>query len=233
MRDEPAPGSAPGAAVLPPVAPRDVPAGALLRVLDVTVAALLLVVLAPLFVVLAVVIRLDSRGPALYRGERLGLGRRPFTVYKFRSMRVDADDDVHRRYLLELLQADDVERHAADDVKFKLPEDPRVTRVGRWIRMTTLDELPQLLNVVKGDMSLVGPRPEVPYALDAYEDWHHERFSVLPGMTGLWQVSGRGELPPAAMLALDVEYARTAGPVRDLAILARTLPAVLRRSGAR
>jgi lipopolysaccharide/colanic/teichoic acid biosynthesis glycosyltransferase len=209
------------------------------RAIDVVAAAILLVATAPVMAIVAILVRADSPGPVIYRGRRLGLGGRPFTVLKFRSMHVDADDELHRRYLLDLLRDANNEHrptlhHSPDDnvAAFKLHEDPRVTRVGRWIRATTLDELPQLVNVLRGEMSLVGPRPEVPYALEGYEPWQHERFSVRPGLTGLWQVSGRGDLPPAEMLALDVEYARRRSLGLDLAIMARTIPAVVRRKGA-
>ncbi len=209
-----------------------------LRAFDIAAAGVLLVVTAPVMALVALLIRAESPGPVIYRGRRLGLGGRPFTVFKFRSMRTDTDDELHRRYVLGLLRSEENEPPATepepDDnvVAFKLHDDPRVTRVGRWIRATTLDELPQFVNVVRGEMSLVGPRPEVPYALEAYEPWQHERFSVRPGLTGLWQVSGRGDLSPREMLALDVEYARRRSLRLDAEILLRTIPAVLKRKGA-
>jgi lipopolysaccharide/colanic/teichoic acid biosynthesis glycosyltransferase len=219
--------------------PRHIRFERLERTIDVAAAAALLVLTAPLMAIVALLVKVDSPGPALYRGRRLGLGGRPFTVLKFRSMRTDTDDELHRRYVLGLLRGENTPNQPAsaiadDDnvVAFKLHDDPRVTRVGRWIRATTLDELPQLVNVLRGEMSLVGPRPEVPYALEGYEAWQHERFSVRPGLTGLWQVSGRGDLSPTEMLALDVEYARRRSLRLDLAILARTIPAVLQRKGA-
>ena len=220
----------------PGVLPRRTPVTT--RAIDLVVATTMVVVLSPLMALVALAVRLESRGPAIYRGARLGRGREPFTVYKYRSMQHQASDDAHRRYVLELLSdggGDDVDpdRTVADrTVAFKLEGDPRVTRVGRFIRRTTLDELPQLFNVIRGDMSLVGPRPEVPYALEAYEPWHHERFAVRPGLTGLWQVSGRGDLSPRDMLALDVEYARRRSIALDLRILLRTIPAVLAARGA-
>lgn len=209
--------------------------GATKRIVDLVGGSALLVVLSPVLAVVGWLVRRDSPGPALYRGERLGQGRRTFTVYKFRSMTDNAPDDLHREYVLGLLSAGDSPAAGGADgegPRFKLAADPRVTRVGRWLRRTTIDELPQLINVVRGEMSLVGPRPEVPYALEAYEPWHHERFSVKPGMTGLWQVSGRGDLSPKDMLALDVKYARTRSIPLDLKILLMTVPAVLRRRGA-
>jgi lipopolysaccharide/colanic/teichoic acid biosynthesis glycosyltransferase len=209
------------------------------RAMDVVAASILLLVTAPLMAIVAILVRAESPGPAIYRGRRLGLAGQPFTVFKFRSMRTDTDDELHRRYVLGLLRAESKDHQhsggspAGDNVvAFKLQNDPRVTRVGRWIRATTLDELPQLVNVLRGEMSLVGPRPEVPYALEGYEAWQHERFSVRPGLTGLWQVSGRGDLSPREMLALDVEYARRRSLRLYVAIVARTIPAVLQRKGA-
>lgn len=202
------------------------------RALDLAIAVTALILLAPVMAVVALAIKLESRGPVIYRGERIGLGGRRFQVWKFRSMHADADDGLHRDYVLDLLAGPSPEQGGEDEVAFKLHDDPRVTRVGRVIRATTLDELPQLVNVVRGEMSIVGPRPEVPYALEAYEPWHHARFDVLPGLTGLWQVSGRGDLSPREMLSLDVAYARDNSLVGDLVIMARTVPAVLRREGA-
>jgi lipopolysaccharide/colanic/teichoic acid biosynthesis glycosyltransferase len=216
----------------PPVVERSRRWAPLSRVVDVVVSSVALLALSPLLAAVAVAIRLDSPGPAIYRGERLGQGRRTFTVYKFRSMRVDADDEPHRRFVVGLLEGEP-EGAADASVAFKVAADPRVTRLGAWLRRTSIDELPQLVNVLKGDMALVGPRPEVPYALEAYETWHHERFAVRPGLTGLWQVSGRGELSPRDMLALDVEYARRPSLWSDLRILARTPAVVLTARGAR
>jgi lipopolysaccharide/colanic/teichoic acid biosynthesis glycosyltransferase len=213
--------------------------GRIERAMDVVGAATLLVVTAPLMAIVAILVRAESPGPAIYRGRRLGLGGQPITVFKFRSMGHDADDELHRSYVLGLLSADAPTAGPSSDpspadnvVAFKLHDDPRVTRVGRFIRATTIDELPQLVNVLRGEMSLVGPRPEVPYALEGYEAWQHERFSVRPGLTGLWQVSGRGDLSPRDMLALDVEYARRRSLRLYVSIVARTIPAVLRRKGA-
>lgn len=184
-----------------------------------------LVVLAPLLAAIALLVRVDSRGPAVFRQERLGRDRRPFRVLKFRTMRVDAEDALHRAYIRQLAQGD-----ATADGLRKLTRDPRVTRVGRMLRATSLDELPQLLNVVAGDMSLVGPRPALEYELEHYRPEHFDRFIVRPGLTGLWQVSGRAELGFTEMLDLDAEYARTTSPRLDLWILVRTPPALVGRT---
>ncbi|HSL56953.1 MAG TPA: sugar transferase [Acidimicrobiales bacterium] len=199
------------------------------RTIDVLVAASLLVLCAPVLFLAAIAVRATSPGPALYRGTRVGRFGERFTVYKLRSMVADADPAIHAAYVHELSCGRGVE----SDGLYKLHDDPRITPVGRWLRRTSLDELPQLVNVLKGDMSLVGPRPECEYDLADYESWHWRRFSVLPGMTGLWQVSGRGCLPPPEMLRLDVEYADTWSLRQDLSILLRTVPAVLTERGSR
>ena len=198
------------------------------RTADMSMGVILLLALLPLFLIVGLAIVIDSGWPIFYRGERVGLGGRTFTVFKFRSMRADADSSVHREYLSQLLSGKIGESRGL----YKVPRDPRITRVGAFIRKTSLDEFPQLVNVVKGEMSLVGPRPEVPYALADYEPWMYRRFEVTPGMTGLWQVSGRGKLGVRDMLRLDVEYADRCGVALDIRILMRTVPAVLRGTGA-
>jgi lipopolysaccharide/colanic/teichoic acid biosynthesis glycosyltransferase len=195
------------------------------RAVDLFGAALGLVVLSPLFVMVAVAVRLDSRGPVWFRQERLGQDRRPFRVWKFRTMQAGASDEMHRDYIARLARGEDT----GEGLK-KLTGDPRVTRVGRLLRATSVDELPQLLNVLAGEMSLVGPRHALEYELTHYEPRHHERFRVKPGMTGLWQVSGRSELGFTEMLDLDVEYARTTGLLTDLRILLKTPAALLGRT---
>jgi lipopolysaccharide/colanic/teichoic acid biosynthesis glycosyltransferase len=216
--------------------------GLIKRSLDLVAALCLLPLLLPMFLVIAAAIRLDSRGPALYRGQRVGYLGRSFTMFKFRSMVCEANPSLHREYVQRLMRGDQVfpcgdghDDPAAPDPpagratpRYKLPDDPRITRVGRVLRATSLDELPQLINVLKGEMSLVGPRPEVPYALAAYQPWQWQRFQVLPGLTGLWQVSGRSTLPPSEMLRLDVEYAQRCCLRQDMAILLRTIPELWR-----
>jgi len=198
------------------------------RTIDTLGALVLLIALLPAFLCIAVGVVVDSGWPIFYRGERIGRGARTFTVLKFRSMRADSDSSAHREYLSQLLAGE----AGASNGLFKVPNDPRITRVGRFLRRSSLDELPQLVNIVRGEMSLVGPRPEVPYALADYESWMYRRFEVTPGITGLWQVSGRGRLSVRDMLRLDVEYADRSSLGLDLGILARTIPAVLRGTGA-
>ncbi len=198
------------------------------RGIDVVVAVVLLLLLTPLLALLALLVARDSPGPVLFRQTRRGLRRRPFTVLKFRTMSDGCAVDLHRCYIAQLVQ----EGAAPAGTLNKLTADPRVTRMGRVLRATSLDELPQLVNVVRGEMSLVGPRPALDYELEHYRPEHFERFEVRPGITGLWQVSGRNALGFHEMLELDSEYARRQGPLVDAAILARTPIALVRGRAA-
>jgi lipopolysaccharide/colanic/teichoic acid biosynthesis glycosyltransferase len=196
------------------------------RALDVAVAATLLLLLLPLFIVISLAIVWDSGRPILYRAERVGRHGRTFRVAKFRSMRAGCDQAAHAAFVRSLMRGD------TTCSVYKVPDDARVTRVGSFLRRTSLDELPQLWNVLRGDMSLVGPRPDVPYAVAEYDDWVHSRLNVRPGITGLWQVSGRSRLSLLEMYRLDVAYAARASLLDDLRILMRTVPVVLGRDGA-
>jgi lipopolysaccharide/colanic/teichoic acid biosynthesis glycosyltransferase len=214
------------------------------RLLCLVLAALLVIILGPLLLLIAILIKLDSPGPAIYTQERVGSRRRrtrngrtiwevrTFTFYKFRSMYRDADPSLHKEYIRQFCDG-----HAATDgeagARFKLGNDPRVTRLGRIIRKTSLDELPQLFNVLKGDMSLVGPRPLPTYEVAHYKDAYYERFAALPGITGLWQVRGRGRVPFEEMIRMDIEYARSASLGLDLWLLLFTVPAVISGRGAK
>jgi lipopolysaccharide/colanic/teichoic acid biosynthesis glycosyltransferase len=200
------------------------------RLLDVTLSTLALLLLSPVLAAIAVAVRLTSPGPALFRQERVGLHARPFLCLKFRTMRVDAADAPHRQYVTRLLTEAAPPTGSARGL-FKLEDDPRVTPIGRLLRRTSLDELPQLVNVLRGEMSLVGPRPALAWEAELYLPEEHRRFEVLPGITGLWQVSGRSRLSMREALALDVEYVRRRSLALDLWILARTVPAVLRSEG--
>jgi lipopolysaccharide/colanic/teichoic acid biosynthesis glycosyltransferase len=200
------------------------------RALDVAVSAVLLLVLLPVFLVLAVAILLDSRGRVVYRQRRVGRNLEPFTVNKFRTMHSGAGHESHRQFVIGLIEG----QQAPDDEPnfFNMANDDRVTRVGRFLRKSSLDELPQLWNVLRGDMSLVGPRPPIPYEVEHYPPHWFDRFAVKPGMTGLWQVSGRSELTLEEMIALDVEYARSRSLWTNVKILARTVPVVFAGRGA-
>ncbi|MGH8899569.1 MAG: sugar transferase [Egibacteraceae bacterium] len=198
------------------------------RLLDVVLASLALVVLAPLLVVIAALVRATSPGPALFRQTRVGHLGAPFVMFKFRTMYDKSDDTLHREYVTRMLAAEKDELGRGPDGLFKLDEDPRVTRIGGFLRRSSLDELPQLFNVLRGEMSLVGPRPALVWETESYKSYHHLRFQVKPGMTGLWQVCGRSKLSMNTALDIDVQYVQSWSLGLDLWILAMTLPAVLR-----
>ena len=192
------------------------------RGIDIAVAGLALLCLWPVLILIAILIRLTSRGPALFRQDRAGLGGSPFVLLKFRSMREDAE--LRRRELEH--------RNEMDGPIFKMRQDPRITHIGRFLRRSSLDELPQLLNVLLGHMSLVGPRPLPLDEAKRLAPEHQRRHTVRPGLTGLWQVSGRNELPYARMMELDLDYVGRCSLLLDLRILLATLPAVLTGRGA-
>jgi lipopolysaccharide/colanic/teichoic acid biosynthesis glycosyltransferase len=198
------------------------------RALDVVIGTLGLVALSPILLIAVVAIRIDSSGPALFRQIRLGAGGKRFTLYKLRTMASENDDSAHQRYVSDLIRG---EAERSQGV-FKLVSDPRVTRVGRVLRQFSIDEIPQLWNVLRGDMSLVGPRPPLPREVALYDARTMERLRVKPGLTGLWQVSGRCLLSFHEMVALDVEYARRWSPAMELRILLRTPIAICSRRGA-
>lgn len=192
------------------------------RTLDIVLTTLALIPLSVVMLAVAIFVKLDSPGPIIYKQTRVGKGGRLFTIYKFRSMRVGADKELD-----QLLALNEV-----DGPIFKKRDDPRMTRAGRIIRRASLDELPQLFNVLKGDMSLVGPRPPLPSEVEKYEDWHRKRLQVAPGMTGLWQVSGRSNVNFEEMVVFDIAYIQNWSLSLDLSILLRTVPAVIAGGGA-
>jgi lipopolysaccharide/colanic/teichoic acid biosynthesis glycosyltransferase len=205
------------------------------RLFDVAFASMMILLFSPLLIAVAVAVRLDSKGSALFRQRRVGLREREFTLFKFRSMRLDADPRGHQEYVTALINGSDEDAASpSDDGKslYKLAVDNRITPVGRWIRKWSIDELPQLFNVVLGDMTLVGPRPAIPYEVAEYPSWYLERFSVKPGLTGYWQVSGRSERTYEEMVRLDIEYAERRSLALDLSILVKTPWIVLSRKGA-
>jgi len=192
------------------------------RAFDLSVTIPALIVSAPVWLLVALAIRLDSPGPVLFRQVRVGRRGDPFVFYKFRSMRQDAESE------LENLR----ELNEASGPLFKIRDDPRQTRVGRFIRRTSLDELPQFFNVLRGEMSLVGPRPGLPSEVTRYQDWQRRRLEVQPGMTGLWQVRGRSDLTFDEMVMLDIYYGENWSLGTDVAILVRTIPLALFGDGA-
>ena len=220
------------------------------RIVDVTVVALSMVFLVPLLAFIALLIKWDSPGPAIFRQERVTAKRRvrngqvfweetPFTIYKFRTMRVDAKSTIHRQFIEAYIAGDDkrmAELQSAqkeEESKYKLVQDPRVTRIGSFLRKTSLDELPQLWNVLMGDMSLVGPRPPIPYEVELYLFHHHDRLRTVPGLTGWWQVKGRSATSFEEMVRMDVEYIQQQSVWLDIKIIIMTLTAVVNGKGAR
>jgi lipopolysaccharide/colanic/teichoic acid biosynthesis glycosyltransferase len=195
------------------------------RPLDLTVGILLLALCAPLAILVAIIVKATSRGPVLFRQQRLGKDGRPFTMYKFRTMHVGAAETLHREYFEQYQQG--IPAPGQKGITFKLQRDPRITPLGGPLRRFGLDELPQLFNVIKGDMSLVGPRPPLPYEVERYSERDLLRMSVRPGMTGLWQIKGRDMVSFGSMIDLDLEYVERQTLGLDLAILLSTVPALV------
>ena len=192
------------------------------RSIDLLIGGISTLLASPVILIVGVLIKLDSRGPIVLAQTRIGKGARPFTVYKFRSMRVDA----------EALRDSLEDLNESQGPLFKMRRDPRITRVGRVIRKLSIDELPQLINVFKGEMSLVGPRPPLPSEVDLYESWQRKRFEVLPGITGLAQISGRSDLSFDETLRFDFFYIENWSPLMDVKIMLKTLPGVVLGRGA-
>jgi lipopolysaccharide/colanic/teichoic acid biosynthesis glycosyltransferase len=207
------------------------------RCIDILGSAVLLLVFAPVFALIAVAIKLISKGPVLFKQQRLGQYGKPFTLLKFRSMRMDCDSKIHQQYVSQFIAGKVDEKSAggngASGPVFKLQGDPRITPVGQFLRKTSLDEFPQFWNVLRGDMSLVGPRPPVAYEFRAYDTWHRRRvLEIKPGITGLWQVEGRSRTSFDEMVRLDLRYARAWSIWLDLKILLQTPAAVILGDGA-
>jgi lipopolysaccharide/colanic/teichoic acid biosynthesis glycosyltransferase len=202
------------------------------RAIDIILSSLMIVLLSPLLLAIAAAIRLDSDGPAIFRQRRLGRHALSFQMYKFRTMRHNAESTIHQDHVRNMI----VNRLCADGSVtrqvFKIHPDPRVTRVGRLLRRSSLDELPQLFNILRGQMSLVGFRPPIPYEVSEYPDWYFRRFDGKPGLTGLWQVSGRNERSYEEMVRLDIEYFNRQSWLSDLMLLVRTVGAVITGRGA-
>jgi lipopolysaccharide/colanic/teichoic acid biosynthesis glycosyltransferase len=194
------------------------------RTLDICLTLPALILLAPLFAVVALAVKLSDRGPALYWQTRVGQNGKPFSFPKFRSMRVNSDA------LHKAMQQQN--QHGSTGVTFKLKKDPRITGVGRFLRRTSIDELPQLWCVLSGDMSLVGPRPALPAEVARYTTADRQRLTVKPGLTCIWQVNGRSEVPFPQQVCMDIEYIRTQSIARDLLLIGETFPAVLKGRGA-
>ena len=202
------------------------------RVFDIVASLVLLVALSPLMLAIAVAVRIDSPGPAIFRQRRLGHRARPFQMYKFRTMRHDSDPSLHARFVRDMI-VNRLQASVDSSVQvFKLHPDPRVTRLGGFLRRTSLDELPQLLNVLRGEMTLVGFRPPIPYEVKDYPSWYFRRFAGKPGLTGLWQVSGRNERSYEDMVSLDIQYFNRRNLLLDLLLLVRTAGVLFTGRGA-
>jgi exopolysaccharide biosynthesis polyprenyl glycosylphosphotransferase len=204
------------------------------RIFDTIAVVIALILLAPLFLLISIMIKLDSRGPILFRQLRVGEHGQQFLMLKFRSMFIEADPNIHKKHVTHLISQNISVENGAEQGQssLKLENDPRITRVGRFIRKTSLDELPQLFNILLGEMSLVGPRPPIPYEVDLYKDWHKKRFEAIPGLTGLWQVEGRNRVSFDEMVRLDLEYIEKQSLWLDIKIILKTPFAVLSTKGA-
>ena len=205
------------------------------RTMDIMGSALALVFFLPAFLAIAFAVKATSKGPVFFRQRRIGRHGKSFVFLKFRSMQVNNDAAIHKEYVQKLIAGKADKQPSAENGEgvYKLTQDPRITRVGAFLRKTSLDELPQFINVLKGEMSLVGPRPPVPYEVEAYDIWHRRRLlEAKPGITGLWQVSGRSRVKFDDMVRLDLRYARTWSPWTDVKILWRTPGAVVLGNGA-
>ncbi len=198
------------------------------RCLDLVVSLVALVLFSPLIVIIAFAIKLDTPGPILFKQQRLGKDGRPFTIFKFRSMYVNADDAAHRK-AIRLFAEGKPTTEEDGRTSFKSDTDPRITRVGRFIRRGGLDELPQIINVIRGEMSVVGPRPAIAYELELYEDWYYKRFAVRPGITGLWQISRSRATDLEGMVRLDIDYIDSYSVLLDLKIILVTVPKIFFR----
>jgi lipopolysaccharide/colanic/teichoic acid biosynthesis glycosyltransferase len=218
----------PSASLSVPVAPTPLGYRVAKRTLDIVASSLGLVLASPVLAAVAIAIQFESGGPILFRQERLGLGGRPFTVYKFRSMFSAADQKSHQAHVRDLIRGEGAEEEPAgaersEAVWVPIPADPRVTRLGAFLRRSHLDELPQLINIVRGEMSLVGPRPPIPYEVEVYEERHLRRLSVMPGLTGLWQATAWGRVSFEEGVALDLAYIDRRSFWFDLGLIFRTL----------
>ena len=199
------------------------------RSVDVLAGLAVLIVTLPIWIALAIIIKLESKGPVFLRQERVGMDGTIFLMTKFRSMQADGDDKAHREIMARMIKGEDANQGTEDEPIYgKVKDDPRLTRIGAWMRRYSVDELPQIWNVLKGDMSMVGPRPPLPYEVKHYKDWHRARFHVRPGITGLWQVSGRNRLHFEEMVRLDIFYIENWSPWLDLKIMLKTPTVMLR-----
>ena len=204
------------------------------RALDIVAALIGLLIAAPIAAVLAILIKISSPGPVLFRQVRIGENGKEFMFYKFRSMRVGNDDSKHRKYIKYFIEGNESElkKLQGDKKLYKMTSDDRVTFVGKFLRRTSLDELPQLINVLRGDMSMVGPRPHLPYEVELYKDWHRRRLQGLPGITGWWQIHGRSRVPFDEAVKMDIWYLERQSLILDIRIMLRTITKAIVGRGA-
>jgi len=204
------------------------------RAFDIAVSLTLLAILSPLFLLIAALVKLKSPGPVFFRQERIGQMMKPFMMLKFRTMHLNADHAIHHQFVSSFIKSRGQSNGSGKTDVYKIANDPRVTPIGNFLRRTSLDELPQLWNVLRGDMSLVGPRPPLQYEVEQYQSWHRRRvLEAKPGLTGLWQVSGRSRTTFDEMVRLDLRYARSSSVWTDIKILLATPGAVISGKGAR
>jgi lipopolysaccharide/colanic/teichoic acid biosynthesis glycosyltransferase len=201
------------------------------RILDIVFTLLILLPLSLVIVIFAVLILIDSDGPVFFRQKRVGMNGVEFDMFKLRSMHSDSDDSAHREAIKKYLNGAALNEQVDSDNLYKLVGDPRVTRVGRFMRKTSIDELPQFINVLRGEMTLVGPRPPLPYEVEAYDHLDWVRLSGRPGLTGTWQVYGRSRVPFKQMVEMDIEYLEQQSILQDLKLVALTLPVMLQGRG--
>lgn len=199
--------------------------------LDALIGLPLMAALSPLFAIFAAAIKLTSPGPVFYRAKAIGRGGKPFTMFKFRSMKSDTRSDIHKEFVSRLIKGE-MQHDGTKEKTFKIVDDPRITWIGKYLRKLSLDEVPQIINVIKGDMSLVGPRPCLPYEFEIYKEWHKKRLSIRPGITGLWQVTGRSAVTFEEMVILDLYYIYNRSLLLDMNILYETMYVILKKKGA-
>ena len=203
------------------------------RLSDIIISAVAIILLAPFWLIVSLIIKYDSRGPVLFQQERVGMDGRMFLCYKFRTMAADSGDELHRQAYRQNIEGLTDANGEIEPIFGKVKDDPRITKAGKWLRRSSFDELPQILNVLKGDMSIVGPRPPISYEVEDYDIWHRKRLDMKPGITGLWQVSGRSRLTFEEMVRIDLFYIENWSLWLDLKIILLTIPAIFRGDGAR
>ncbi|MBN1757386.1 MAG: sugar transferase [Chitinispirillaceae bacterium] len=203
------------------------------RTIDIVAGLSLLFLFAPVFLIVPIIIKLTSKGPVFFRQDRLGIYGKKFKVLKFRTMHQDNDSEIHQKFMREFIRNSGATQQSGETKPYKMTDDPRITGIGKFLRKTSLDELPQFFNVLIGDMSMVGPRPAIPYEVDEYDIWHKRRvFEVKPGITGIWQIRGRSRTDFDNMVRMDIRYIKEWSPLLDILLILKTPFALLSTKGA-